>query len=132
MKTSDFKGIKTILNKYISQSASITELCVVDNEINLDHLTIGQVKELTEKARDLQSKTDTFLKDELYHIIGMGNLSASQTAILNKLVKEITTHRSVVKLVASVPTLPTKITATSKYKSKTFGFALNSNKVTSV
>jgi len=132
MKTSDFKGIKTILNKYISQSASITELCVVDNEINLDHLTIGQVKELTEKARDLQSKTDTFLKDELYHIIGMGNLSASQTATLNKLVKEITTHRSVVKLVASVPTLPTKITTTSKYKSKTFGFALNSSKVTSV
>ena len=132
MKTSDFKGIKTILNKYISQSASITDLCVVDNEINLDHLTVGQVKELTEKARDLQSKTDMFLKDELYHIIGMGNLSASQVATLNKLVKEITSHRSVVKLVASVPTLPTKITTTSKYKSKMFGFALNSNKVTSV
>ena len=42
MRTSEFKGIKTILNKYISQSASIAELCVVDNEITFDHLTIGQ------------------------------------------------------------------------------------------
>ena len=129
MKTSEFKGIKTILNKYISQSTSIAELCVIDDEITFDHLTIGQVKDLTEKARDLQSKTDTFLKDELYHIIGMGNLSASQTATLNKLVKDITMHRSVVKAVAGLPILPTKISSVSKYKSKTFGFALHSNNV---
>lgn len=129
MRTSEFKGIKTILNKYISQSTSIAELCVVNDEITFDHLTIGQVKDLTEKARDLQSKTDMFLKDELYHIIGMGNLSASQTATLNKLVKDITVHRSVVKAVAGLPTLPTKISSVSKYKSKTFGFALHSTNV---
>lgn len=129
MRTSEFKGIKTILNKYISQSTSIAELCVVNDEITFDHLTIGQVKDLTEKARDLQSKTDTFLKDELYHIIGMGNLSASQTATLTKLVKDITVHRSVVKAVAGLPTLPTKISSVSKYKSKTFGFALHSANV---
>ncbi len=126
MRTSEFKGIKTILNKYISQSTSIAELCVVNDEITFDHLTIGQVKDLTEKARDLQSKTDMFLKDELYHIIGMGNLSASQTATLNKLVKDITVHRSVVKAVAGLPTLLTKISSVSKYKSKTFGFTLHS------
>lgn len=129
MRTSEFKGIKTILNKYISQSASIAELCIVNDEITFDHLTVGQVKDLTEKARDLQSKTDTFLKDELYHIIGMGNLSASQAATLNKLVKDITMHRSVVKAVAGLPTLPTKISSVSKYKSKTFGFALHSTNV---
>lgn len=129
MRTSEFKGIKTILNKYISQSTSIAEACVVNDEITFDHLTIGQVKDLTEKARELQSKTDMFLKDELYHIIGMGNLSASQTATLNKLVKDITMHRSVVKAVAGLPTLPTKISSVSKYKSKTFGFALHSTNV---
>jgi hypothetical protein len=129
MRTAEFKGIKTILNNYINQSTSIADLCVVDNKIIFDHLTVGQVKELTEKARDLQSKTDTFLKDELYHIIGMGNLSASQTATLNKLVKDITVHRSVVKAVAGLPTLPAKINSVSKYKSKTFGFALHSNNV---
>jgi hypothetical protein len=129
MKSSEFKGIKTILTKYINQSASIAELCVVDNEITFDHLTVGQVKDLTEKARDLQSKTDVFLKDELYHIIGMGNLSASQVATLNKLVKDITAHRSVVKIAAGIPALPSKLTTTSKYKSKTFGLSLGAERI---
>ena len=127
MRTSEFKGIKTILTKYIKQSAELAELCIINDEITVDHLTIGQAKELNVKAKDLLSKTDLFLTAELYHIIGMGNLSASQTATLNKLVKDITVHRSVVKAVAGLPTLPTKISSVSKYKSKTFGFALHAN-----
>ena len=106
MKASEFKGIKTILTKYINQSAELTEACVVDNEITIDHLTIGQAKDLIVKARDLVSKTDSFLTAELYHIIGMGHLSASQSATLNKLVKGITEHRTVVKTLASLPELP--------------------------
>jgi hypothetical protein len=129
MKASEFKGIKTILTKYINQSAEIAGLCVVDNEITFDHLTIGQAKNLAEQARDLQSKTDSFLQTELYHIIGMGNLSASQAATLSKLVKGITVHRSVVKVAAGIPTLPKKVSATSTYKSKTFGFSLNAEKI---
>jgi hypothetical protein len=129
MKASEFKGIKTILTKYINQSAEIAGLCVVDNEITFDHLTIGQAKNLAEQARDLQSKTDSFLQTELYHIIGMGNLSASQAATLSKLVKGITAHRSVVKVAAGIPTLPKKVSATSTYKSKTFGFSLNAEKI---
>jgi hypothetical protein len=124
MKTTEFKGIKTILTKYIKQSAELAELCVVNDEITLDHLTIGQAKELNVKAKDLLSKTDLFLTAELYHIIGMGNLSASQTATLNKLVKDITMHRSVVKAVAGLPTLPAKISSVSDYKSKIFGLKL--------
>lgn len=128
MKTSEFKGIKTILTKYINQSAEITDLCSRDGQITLDHLTIGQAKDLTVKARDLQSKTDQFLKQELYHIIGMGNLSASQSAVLNKLVKGITDHRTVVKAVACIPTLPGTISA-STYKSPTFGIKLTNKNV---
>ena len=131
MKASEFKGIKTILTKYITQSAEIAEACVVDDQINLDHLTIGQAKELTTKARDLQSKTDSFLTNELYHIIGMGNLSASQSATLNKLVKGITEHRTVVKTLAAFPALPNKVSATSIYKAKTFGLSFtNKNTIT--
>lgn len=124
MKTTEFKGIKTILTKYIKQSVELAGTCVVDNNINLDHLTIGQAKELTVKARELQSKVDLFLTGELYHIIGMGNLSASQSATLNKLVKGITKHRTVVKALASLPTLPNKVSATSTYKSTNFGLTL--------
>jgi hypothetical protein len=124
VKTLEFNGIKTILTNYINQSAELTELCVVDDHIAFDHLTIGQAKELTVKARDLQSKTDQFLKQDLYHIIGMGNLSASQSAALNKLVKDITAYRTVVKSLAALPTLPNGIAKTSTYKATTFGLKL--------
>jgi hypothetical protein len=124
MKATQFKSITTVLNKYINKSAEIAKTCVVDNQITFDHLTIGQAKVLAEEARDLQSKTDIFLTAELYHIIGMGNLSASQTATLNKLVKDITMHRSVVKAIAGLPTLPAKISSVSDYKSKIFGLKL--------
>jgi hypothetical protein len=124
VKTLEFNGIKTILTNYINQSAELTELCVVDDHIAFDHLTIGQAKELTVKARDLQSKTDQFLKQDLYHIIGMGNLSASQSAALNKLVKDITAYRTVVKSLAALPTLPNGVANTSSYKATTFGLKL--------
>ena len=128
MKTPEFKGIKTILTKYINQSAELTEACIRNGQVSLDHLTIGQAKEMTVKARYLQSKTDQFLKQDLYHIIGMGNLSASQAATLNKLVKGITDHRSVVKTLAALPTLP-NMGKGSTYKATTFGLKLESKKM---
>ena len=129
MKTADFKGIKTVLSKLINQSEELSSICVVNNQINFDHLTIGQAKDLTVKARDLQSKTDQFLKQDLYHIIGMGNLSASQTAELSKLVKGITEHRSVIKAVAALPTLPSGITNTSTYKTSIISLKLKSENI---
>ena len=129
MKVSEFKGIKTILTKYINQSTELTEACVVDDHITLDHLTIGQVKDLTTKARELQSKTDQFLKQDLYHIIGMGNLSASQSAALNKLVKGITEHRTVIKTLAGIPTLPNKVSNTSTYKATAFELNLKNKNI---
>ena len=124
MKASEFKGIKTILTKYINQSTELACLCTIDKQVSLDHLTIGQAKEMTERARDLQSKTDRFLKQDLYHIIGMGNLSASQSATLNKLVKGITEHRTVIKTLAALPTLP-NMGKSSTYTATTFGLKLN-------
>ena len=129
MKTSEFKGIKTILTKYINESAELTEMCVKNDKITFDHLTIRQAKDLTTKARELQSKTYQFLKQDLYHIIGMGNLSASQAASLNKLVRDITTHRTVMKAVAALPNLPTEVATTSTYKTSTFGLKLKSENI---
>lgn len=129
MKATQFKSITTVLNKYINKSAEIAKTCVVDNQITFDHLTIGQAKVLAEEARDLQSKTDIFLTAELYHIIGMGNLSAAQSATLNKLVKEITTHRSVIKTLATIPSLPGKVSAASSFTAKSFGIKLHSENI---
>jgi hypothetical protein len=125
MRASEFNAITTVLNNFITQSAEVSNACVASGKVDLDHLTVGQVKDLSTKARSLQSKTDQFLKQDLYHIIGMGNLSASQSATLNKLVKEITSHRSIIKTVAALPTLPNKVDVVATYKATTVGLQLS-------
>jgi hypothetical protein len=125
MRASEFNAITTVLNNFITQSAEVSNACVVSGKVDLDRLTVGQVKDLSTKARSLQSKTDQFLKQDLYHIIGMGNLSASQSAALNKLVKEVTSHRSIIKTVAALPTLPNKVDVVATYKATTVGLQLS-------
>lgn len=127
MRANEFNAIKTVLNNFIGQSAEVSTNCVVDGKMDLDHLTMGQVKNLSTTARSLQSKTDQFLKQDLYHIIGMGNLSASQSATLNKLVKEVTGYRTIIKMVAALalPTLPSKVDKVSTYKATTVELQLS-------
>ncbi len=125
MRASEFNAITTVLNNFITQSTEVSNACVVSGKVDLDRLTVGQVKDLSIKARSLQSKTDQFLKQDLYHIIGMGNLSASQSATLNKLVKEVTSHRSIIKTVAALPTLPNKVDVVATYKATTVGLQLS-------
>lgn len=130
MKTTEFEAIKTVLTNYIKQSVEVVDTCTVNGQIEFTHLTVGQVNELTENARILQSKTDQFLKQDLYHIIGMGNLSAVQSAVLNKLVREVTNHRSVVKAVATLPRVPSRMSKTvSIYKASTVGLQLTKQRM---
>lgn len=125
MKATEFETIKTVLTKYIKQTAEVVDACTVNGQVEFDHLTIGQVNDLSESARTLQSKTDQFLKQDLYHIIGMGNLSAVQSAVLNKLVKEVTSHRSILKAVAALPKIPNKMSKrVATYKASTVGLHL--------
>ena len=127
MKSTEFAAIKTVLTNCIEQSTEVSTACVVDGRVDLDRLTIGQIRDLSGKARTLQSKTDQFLKQDLYHIIGMGNLSASQCATLNKLVKEVTSHRSIIKTVASLalPNFPNKVDLVATYKTATVDLQLS-------
>lgn len=130
MKTTEFETIKTVLTNYIKQSVEVVDTCTVNGQIEFTHLTVGQVNELTESARILQSKTDQFLKQDLYHIIGMGNLSAVQSAVLNKLVREVTNHRSIVKAVATLPRVPSKMSKTvSIHKASTIGLQLTKQRM---
>ena len=130
MKTTEFETIKTVLTSYIKQATEVVETCTVDGQIEFTHLTVGQINNLAESARILQSKTDQFLKQDLYHIIGMGNLSAVQSAVLNKLVREVTNHRSIVKAVAALPRVPSRMSKTvSMYKASTVGLQLTKQRM---
>jgi hypothetical protein len=124
MNKTDFNKITTVVKTYISELNNIAMICTKDNIITLEHLTVNQLTELSDKARDLQSKTDQFLKQDLYHVIGMGNLSGAQMAIVAKLVKDTTEHRSLMKTLATLPTLPKKVVCKSTYKSKTLNCTL--------
>lgn len=125
MKVTEFETIKVVLTNYINQAAEVVDICTVNGQIEFTHLTVAQVNDLASSARILQSKTDQFLKQDLYHIIGMGNLSAVQSAVLNKLVKEVTTNRSIVKAVATLPRVPSRMSNTvSTYKASSVGLKL--------
>ena len=62
------------------------------NEINHRHLM---------KARSLQGDMDKILMKELYHIIGMGDLTIEQNNKFTKVVERLSCYRPVVKTVAS-------------------------------
>lgn len=52
-------------------------------------------------ARMAQSIQDKVLKNELHHIIGMGDLTPSQTVEFADAIRELSSHRSAVKRVAT-------------------------------
>lgn len=56
-------------------------------------LTIERFNSAISEARALQSKCDKVVTTDLYHIIGMGNLSASQLSSFIKQVKQLSTYR---------------------------------------
>lgn len=64
--------------------------------------TIKEFQNNCSKARELQSKTDVILKTDCYHIIGMGNLSVSQSTKFVKRIKILGELRSKIKVLASV------------------------------
>ena len=64
--------------------------------------TIKEFQNNCNKARELQSKTDVILKTDCYHIIGMGNLSVSQSTKFVKRIKILGELRSKIKVLASI------------------------------
>jgi len=64
--------------------------------------TVKEYQNNCNKARELQSKTDVILKTDCYHIIGMGNLTISQSAMFIKRIKILGELRSKIKVLASV------------------------------
>ena len=83
---------------------------------DFENLTIKQAKHLVDVARVLQSQQDKLLKNELYHIIGMGDLDAAQMSMFLKVIKNISKTRGMIKLISSY-TVPT---AGEKNKESTY------------
>lgn len=74
---------------------------------DFENLTIKQAKHCVDLARVLQSQQDKLLKNELYHVIGMGDLDAVQMSMFLKVIKNILKTRGMLKLISgyTVPTV---------------------------
>ena len=118
----------SIIENYTYVLAECTEFINLFNgDFDLDNLTIKAFKNLIDKARNIQKKTDKILGSELYHLIGMGNLTPTQTSKLCAIIKQISHARSYFKPIAGyilnkLPEVPDK----SSYKCEVAGVKLNS------
>jgi hypothetical protein len=116
-----------IITNYTKIAAECEEFVKIGGDFDLESLTIKEFKELIAKARSLQSKSDSILHNELYHLIGMGNLTATQTQKLCTVIKKIASARSYFKPISTyvlnkLPEVPDK----SSYKCDIAGIKLNS------
>ena len=118
---------KIIKNYTIVADDCETFVKLFENGQSIEDLTIKAFKELQIKARNLQSKSDSILHNELYHLIGMGNLTPIQTQKLCAVIKKIASARSYFKPIATyvlnkLPEVPDK----SSYKCEVAEIKLNS------
>ena len=76
MEKSLFKNILSIVNENIDECKKYLDK--VKTTEDLKNLTINQLIELRNVCRKQQSRMDSVLRYELYHLIGMGQLTIIQ------------------------------------------------------
>lgn len=117
MKKFEFNQITNLVKAKTKHLQELKDLYYKSGKFDFDSLTISQLKEVLKEARELQSTTDKFLQTDLYHILGMGNLSATQTSELCKMVKDMTVYRSMLKALCSIAlSIPEEVNLTPTYK----------------
>ena len=96
--------------------------------ISFSNLTVGKANKLISEARGVMSDQDIFLKSELYHLIGMSDLTDEQLLVIMKLTKLIASSRSYLKPIASMELIKVPgIPDVSNYKCKYLGIKLEVN-----
>jgi hypothetical protein len=115
MKNSDYQIIVKNLTNQINQCESALiqyNLCSQD----VSKMVIEQINSTISSCREAQGEMDKFVKSDLYHLIGMADLSAAQTAKIIKLTKTLLKYRSDIKFFASQNKIQVPQKKTSSYK----------------
>lgn len=123
MEKEKFTLIQEHLDKIIKDISDIEK-----SYRKIDSLNITQYNACVNKGRSLVSKQDKILTTELYHILGMGNLTVGQQARFLKKIKSISSKRSIVKLIASLAlvTVPKNLKEESSYDCTELGVVVKS------
>lgn len=115
MNKKDYELIIKNLDKVIEECKAINDKFSSSEAVL--KWTIKEYRNNCNKARELQSKTDVILKTDCYHIIGMGNLTISQSAMFIKRIKILGELRSKIKVLASVQdVMIPNVPKTAEYK----------------
>lgn len=108
MKHAEYQGIIENISEQISQCES----ALFKYNLNLqdiNKMTVEDINTTISSCRKIHQSMDKFVRDDLYHIIGMANLNAAQTSRIIKFTKELLKYRSDIKYFAGQSTIPVSI-----------------------
>ena len=103
----------------------VSELKAVEGDVT--KWTLQKYSEMRKTATVLQAKQDKILSTELYHILGMTEMTVTQSAHFVKLTKELANCRTAVKKCAGLPELkiyPIDLASENSYECKELGLIL--------
>ena len=125
MDKEDFNIITTKLEERIKACDETLGLITEDNPI--ENITVAQLKAIKSFAAKEYKKQSNILLIDCYHVIGMGNLSATQLGIFTKLIKQYSEYRpdlnAVMRWDGNIDNLP-KIPKRTKFKLLELGITL--------
>lgn len=105
MKHSEYQSIIENISEQISQCESALSKYNLNLQ-DINKMTVEDINTTISSCRKMHQSMDKFVRDDLYHIIGMANLNAAQTSRIIKLTKELLKYRSDIKHFAGQSTIP--------------------------
>lgn len=123
MKDNVFNRLISNVNKLIDRANAV---CVHSTE-ELDTLTLSEVKSKINTARSIYGEVDKLLGTELYHLIGMSDLTKDQMVKLISRIRILSNFRPYLKPLASSNINITKIPDDTEYKCTVSGLTLKND-----
>ena len=125
----DRQTYSDIIEKLQSVIDSCKSLCSELEAVGGDvtKWTLQKYSEMRIAAMALQAKQDKILSTELYHVLGMTEMTVTQSAHFVKLTKELANCRVAIKKCAGLPELkiyPIDLSSENQYECKELGLIL--------
>ncbi len=120
MEVKNFNIIITNLNNLINRCEKT--IGHIKSKDDIDNMTLKDIREMITQCRLIYGEMDKVNTIDLYHIIGMGNLSASQRLIFWNRMEKFLSYRPDLHNICTlnIPDTP-GIPATTSFKCKVLG-----------